>query len=88
MDAIEGLTNLKSEVEKFWASAMANPTSIDLTNQSRDLQDAIYRNRTSNALIYDWFYKLVRTKSETLAYVGAQTYVFQAHTALKTKGIQ
>lgn len=88
IDAIEGLTNLKGEVEKLWANALENPASKELTNQSRDLQDAIYRNRTSNPLIYDWVYKMLRSKNETLAYTGAKYYVAQAQEALKAGGAQ
>jgi hypothetical protein len=81
-DAVETLTSLKSEVEKLWAKALKNPWSADLDQDSRNLQDAIYRNRTLNPLVYDWVYWLSRKINEDSAHHGAETLVAEAQRSL------
>ena len=87
-DAVETLTALKSEVEKLWAKALKNPRSADLDQDSRNLQDAIYRNRTSNTLVYDWVYWLSRKLNEDSAHHAAKTLVVDAqHSLTETKEV-
>ena len=85
-DTVETLTTLKSEVEKLWAKALKAPQSNELDQDSRNLQDAIYRNRTSNPLVYDWVYWLSRKLNEDSAHHAAETLVAEAQSSLnKTK---
>lgn len=80
-DAIDALTSLRSEVEKLWTKAMQEPTAPFLQD-SRNLQDAIYRNRTSNPLVWDWVYEWYRNGNEDDTKHGAADYVEQAKRAL------
>jgi hypothetical protein len=82
-DSIDSLATLKSEVEKLWTKALKNPTAPELPYDARTLQDAIYRNRVSNPLVYDWVYRLNRKKNEDLAYIGAKEFVKEAKDKLK-----
>lgn len=81
-DAVETLTTLKAEVEKLWAKALKEPASPELQQDSRNLQDAIYRNRTSNPLVYDWVYWLSRKLNEDAARHAAETLVAEAKRSL------
>ncbi|SER52101.1 S-4TM family putative pore-forming effector [Giesbergeria anulus] len=63
-DTIETLTTLKSEVEKVWDKALSGASSTELTTASRALQDAIYRHRASNPLVFDWLYNKLRNNEE------------------------
>ncbi|SER72255.1 hypothetical protein SAMN02982919_02881 [Giesbergeria anulus] len=88
-DTVETLTTLKSEVDKLWAKALKTPSSAELAQDSRNLQDAIYRNRTSNPLVYDWVYWLRRKLNEDLARHGAETLVADAqHSLTSVKAAQ
>lgn len=77
-DAVETLTTLKSEVDKLWTKALKNPESPGLQQDSRNLQDAIHRNRTSNPLVYDWVYWLSRKLNEDAAHHAAEALVAEA----------
>lgn len=81
-DTVENLTTLKSEVDKLWAKALKTPDSTELEQDSRNLQDAIYRNRTSNPLVYDWVYWLMRNINEDSARHAADTLVAEAKRSL------
>lgn len=81
-DTVESLTTMKSEVDKLWAKALKAPHSAELAQDSRNLQDAIYRNRTSNPLVYDWVYWLMRKLNEDSARHAAETLVAEANRSL------
>lgn len=81
-DTVENLTTLKSEVDKLWAKALKTVDSVELAQDSRNLQDAIYRNRTSNPLVYDWVYWLMRKLNEDTARHAAETLVADAKRSL------
>lgn len=81
-DTIETLTSLKLTFDKLWAKAMKDPHTTSLEQDARNLQDAIYRNRTSNPLVYDWVYKLTRKNNEDVSMHGAAYYVEQARHSL------
>ena len=81
-DTVATLTTLKSEVDKLWAKALKTPGSAELAQDSRNLQDAIYRNRTSNPLVYDWVYWLMRKLNEDLTRHAAETLVADAQRSL------
>lgn len=81
-DTVESLTTQKSEVDKLWAKALKTPDSNELGQDSRNLQDAIYRNRTSNPLVYDWVYWLMRKLNEDSARHAAETLVAEVKRSL------
>lgn len=81
-DTVETLTTLKSEIDKLWSRSIKSPNSAELMLDARSLQDAIYRNRTSNPLVYDWVYWLMRKLNEDLARHAAQSLVDEAQRSL------
>jgi hypothetical protein len=81
-DTVETLISLKSEVEKLWTKALMTPESPELMQGARNLQDAIYRNRTSNPLVYDWVYWLMRNVNEDLSSHAASQFVKEAQSSL------
>ena len=85
-DTIESLTTLKGEIEKVWDKALAGASAEDLTQSSRALQDAIYRHRASNPLVFDWLYNRLREKSEAQAKHATEKLVAEAVNKLKLSG--
>lgn len=83
-DAMRTLENLKSEIEKLWDKALGNATIEEVTEASRELQDAIFAHRASSPLIFNWLYKPMRPKMESNMNSGAEYWVKQAKMA---KGI-
>lgn len=77
-DTIETLTTLKSEQEKMWDKALAGASPSELTVMSRALQDAIYRHRASNPLVFDWLYNWLRTREEGLTRHAVEKLVAEA----------
>lgn len=77
-DTIETLTTLKSEQEKMWDKALAGASPSELTVMSRALQDAIYRHRVSNPLVFDWLYNWLRTREEGLTRHAVERLVAEA----------
>lgn len=86
-DTIESLTTLKGEIEKVWEKALAGASAGDLTLSSRALQDAIYRHRASNPLVFDWLYNRLREKSEAQAKHAAEKLVAEAVSKLNLSGV-
>jgi hypothetical protein len=77
---------LIAETEALWRLALAEPSEEDrLTNESRKLQDSIYRLRAEPDLVWDWLYRLMRPKHEKLMRVAASELVKEAQTALAHK---
>ncbi|MFH7043532.1 S-4TM family putative pore-forming effector [Paucibacter sp. JuS9] len=85
-DTIESLKTLKGEIEKVWDKALVGASAEDLTLSSRALQDAIYRHRASNPLVFDWLYYRLRNKSEAQARHAAEKLVAEAVSKLKLSG--
>ena len=85
-DTIESLTTRKGEIEKVWDKALAGASAEDLTQSSRALQDAIYRHRASNPLVFDWLYNRLREKSEAQAKHATEKLVAEAVNKLKLSG--
>ncbi len=81
-DTIETLTTLKSEVEKLWDKALSGASSEELTSCSRALQDAIYRHRASNPLVFDWLYDKLRNREEDLTHHAVEKLVREAEQKL------
>lgn len=77
-DCAARLANLKSEFEKIWQKVLNQADDKELTQYSRDLQNAIFQHRASAPLIYDWSYRLLRNKQEQYAERAARDYVNQA----------
>ena len=86
-DSIESLTTLKGEIEKVWDKALAGASAEDLTLNSRALQDAIYRHRASNPLVFDWLYNRLRQKSEAQAKHAAEKLVAEAVSKMNLSGV-
>lgn len=81
-DTIESLTTLKAEVEKAWDKALGGASFAELTTTARALQDAIYRHRVSNPLVFDWLYNWLRKRNEDLTRHAADKFVVEAQQKL------
>lgn len=81
-DTIETLTTIKAEVEKAWDKALGGTSAAELTITARALQDAIYRHRTSNPLVFDWLYNRLRKRSEDVTRHAAEKFVAEAQQKL------
>lgn len=81
-DTIETLTTIKAEVEKVWEHAITGTSFEDLTRSSRALQDAIYRHRASNPLVFDWLYDWIRQRQEDLTRHAVEKLVAEAQKKL------
>lgn len=81
-DTIESLANLKTEVEKAWDKALGGASDAELTTSARALQDAIYRHRASNPLVFDWLYNWLRNRNEDLTRHAADKLVLEAQQKL------
>lgn len=66
-ETLEALKPVISASTSLKEHAIANPAASDLTARSRELQDAIYRHRVSNPLVFDWFYWVRRKRNEAIA---------------------
>ncbi len=80
-DTMRTLENLKSEIEKLWDKALGNATTEEVTEASRELQDAIFTHRASSPLIFDWIYRPLRPKMESSMNSGAEYWIKQAKMA-------
>ncbi|EON11733.1 S-4TM family putative pore-forming effector [Pandoraea sp. SD6-2] len=87
-DTVETLTTLKGEVDKLWDRALNGASSDELTAGSRALQDAIYRHRASNPLVFDWLYNRLRARNEDVAQHATETLVAEAQRKLMVEGHQ
>jgi hypothetical protein len=87
-DTIETLTTIKTEVEKAWDKALGGASSAELTITARALQDAIYRHRVSNPLVFDWLYNRLRNRNEDLTRHAAEKLVAEAQQKLSLSGSQ
>ena len=54
----------------------------ELTTAARTLQDAIYRHRASNPLVFDWLYNRLRKRNEDLTRHAADKFVVEAQQKL------
>lgn len=86
-DTVESLTTLKGEIEKVWDKALAGASAQELTLSSRALQDAIYRHRSSNPLVFDWLYNRLRKNTEALAKHAVEKLVAEAVSKLNLSGV-
>ena len=84
-DTIETLTTMKSEVEKVWDKALTGASFEELTTSARALQDAIYRHRASNPLVFDWLYSWLRKRNEDLTRHASEKLVAEAQQKLNLR---
>lgn len=84
-DTIDSLATLKGEVEKLWDKALGGTAFETLTTDSRALQDAIYRHRASNPLVFDWLYNKLRNRDEDLTRHATEKLVADAQHKLKSR---
>lgn len=82
VDTVESLGTLKDEVEKAWDKALNGASEAELTTTARALQDAIYRHRASNPLVFDWLYNRLRKRNEDLVQHAADKFVVEAQQKL------
>ncbi|EYS82177.1 hypothetical protein CF68_17265 [Cupriavidus sp. SK-4] len=87
-DTIETLTTLKGEIEKCWEKALSGASFDELTTGSRGLQDAIYRHRASNPLVFDWLYNWLRNRNENATRHATGKLVAEARQKLVTGAMQ
>lgn len=87
-DTIETLTTMKAEVEKVWEQAVSGTSFDELTKSSRALQDAIYRHRASNPLVFDWLYGCLRQQQEDLTKHAVEKLVAEAQKKLNIPEVQ
>lgn len=84
MDAAENLDSLKESVDRIWQDAFQRHLSEEeLSNKSRQLQDAIYENRLNSPLVFDRIYKLFRKKDDGTMYSGVAELADQALELMK-----
>lgn len=84
-DTIDTLNTLKSEADKLWEKALKQTSVAELAAESRGLQDAIYRHRSSSPLIYDWVYKRLRGRNEDVASASAKQLVSDALQSMEAR---
>ena len=67
---------LKAYGESLWEQIVNNEVAeSELSKRSRELQDAILIRRQESAPVFDWIYKLLRSKHEEQMNIGAQKMV-------------
>lgn len=84
-ESAANLDRLRTCVEGMWANALKNGDSDELTNASRELQDAIYNHRRTSPLIFDKFYDCLKRENEDLMNKAAEEYVKEAQAALRER---
>lgn len=83
MQAAANLDRLREKVQDVWNRALRNhETPQTLYQSSMQLQDAIFDNRSTSPLIFNWFYRRLRNEKEDLMNQGAETLVKEAMKAL------
>jgi hypothetical protein len=71
-DAAADLDRLRGYTEQLWSRVSNNAISDDeLTQRSRELQDAILVGRRERAVVFDWIYSLLRRQHEEQMNIGA-----------------
>jgi hypothetical protein len=78
LEAVKKLDTLKAHIDSLWTS-LRNETVSDerLLTLSQDLQAAIYDNRCSNPLVFNWVYNWLRDNTEDAMNDGAEKLVEQ-----------
>lgn len=87
-DILEGMDALKAEAQKLWDDALDGAAASQLTTSARALQDAIYRHRATNPLVFDWYYNMLRDGTETLTRQAIESLVSDAEEKLNIKRME
>jgi len=83
MQAAANLDALKDKVNDIWSRALRNYETPDtLYRYSVQLQDAIFNNRSTSPLIFNWFYQRLRDENQESMNKGAETLVAEAKQSL------
>jgi hypothetical protein len=82
MEAANQLDQLRDKVNDIWQRTLRHRETPDTLYQySIELQDAIFKNRASSPLIFNWFYRRLRDENQDLMNVGAEALVQEAKAA-------
>jgi hypothetical protein len=77
-EAAEGLEKGRAFLNGVWDKAIAgNWTDDELNHWSRQIQDALYDARGKNPFIFNWVYKLLRSKQEESMKIAAERLAAQ-----------
>jgi hypothetical protein len=83
MQAAANLDQLKDKVSDVWSRALRrSETPETLYDYSIQLQDAIFNNRSTSPLIFNWFYQRLRDEKQDSMNKGAEALVEEAQEAL------
>lgn len=89
MQAAAKLDQLREKAEEIWSRALrTNEPPEVLHNDSVKLQDAIFDNRSTSPLIFNWFYKMLRDEKQALMNKAAEDLVQEAKLAEEEKSNQ
>ena len=72
------LDSLRIHAEELWDKAVDNASPIELTVESRELQDAIYEHRRTCPITSDWLHRCLKHKQEDLMNLAAHEMVNEA----------
>ena len=73
-DAASDLDRLRAYTEQLWRRVAKSTISDDeLTQCSRELQDAILVGRRERAVVFDWLYSRLRRQHEEQMNIGANS---------------
>ena len=75
-EAAERATRLKEFSDDLWGQALKKAGEPELlAAQSRRLQDEIFEHRQRSPLVFDWFYKLLRSRFESQMHHSAEAMI-------------
>ncbi|MCX5213151.1 S-4TM family putative pore-forming effector [Kitasatospora sp. NBC_00240] len=80
MESARGKEKADSKAAGIWESSLASG-NLPKIEDCRGLQDRIYIIRQSNSFIPDWFYWMLRNRSETAMHASVSDYVAEAEQA-------
>ncbi len=82
MEAANRLDRIKDTVNDIWRRALGQRETDDtLYHYAIELQDSIFKNRSSSPLIFNWFYRHLRDDNQDSMNVGAEALVKEAKAA-------
>lgn len=83
MQAAAKLDQLRDKAEETWSRALRqHETPKALYTASVQLQDAIFDNRSTSPLIFNWFYRRLRDEKQESMNKGAEALVKEAKQSL------
>ena len=78
------LDKLRTHAEGLWEKSLVCQRPKELTDASRELQDAIYEHRRTGPPIFDWFYERHRADMEDLTIDAVEEMVEKALETMKS----